>query len=166
MWTEEVFRGAVSRKGVSCKKPQSSKSNIYSCACVLACGWMRTVCGCNRPRQVMMQRAVCGDRPVIAPCLTSDQSLEQQGFVLLVVLQHPLKVLLFPLDGHLAAQFRSGPAGLSCIHLRDYRGRDTVRYRQIQSHTVTYSQIQTDTDRYRQIQSDTVRYSQIQTDTD
>lgn len=43
--------------------------------------------------------------------LTRDQSLDQQGFVLLGVLQHPLEVLLLPLDGDLAAQLRFDSAG-------------------------------------------------------
>ncbi len=72
----------------------------------------------------LVRTAECGVWPVISPGLTSDQSFEQQGFILLVVLQHPLKVFLFPLDGHLPAQFRFGPAGLSCS-LRDYRDRDS-----------------------------------------
>lgn len=40
---------------------------------------------------------------------TCDEHSEEQGFVFLVVLQHPLEVLLLPLHGHLATQLRLGP---------------------------------------------------------
>lgn len=58
--------------------------------------------------------------------LTCDKSFEQQGFILIVVLQHPLEVFVFPLDGHLTTQFRFGPAALSCSRLRSCRGRESV----------------------------------------
>lgn len=40
---------------------------------------------------------------------TCDEHPEEQGLVFLVVLQHPLEVLLLPLDGHLATQLGLGP---------------------------------------------------------
>lgn len=54
--------------------------------------------------------------------LTCDKCFEQQGFILFVILQHPFKVFLFPLDGHLTTQFRSPPTALSSSRLRSCRG--------------------------------------------
>lgn len=46
--------------------------------------------------------------------LTCDEGLDELGLVLLVVLQHPLKVLLLPLNGHLTDQLRFYVPVLSC----------------------------------------------------
>lgn len=55
--------------------------------------------------------------------LTCDQRFDEQGFVLLAVLQHPLEVFLFALDGHLTAQLRFGLAGLRCSGLRNCKAK-------------------------------------------
>lgn len=61
---------------------------------------------------------------------TCDEHPEEQGLVFLVVLQHPLKVLLLPLDGHLAAQLRLGPQR-GRGRLSSWRGRKSGVVRRI-----------------------------------
>lgn len=71
--------------------------------------------------------------------LTCDKSFEQQDFILFVVFQHPLKVFLFPLDGHLTTQFRFRPAALSCSRLRSCRGRESVSMSHLTHTTCVHS---------------------------